>query len=255
MVFGLALGHFLGWSERLELQEHYADLREEKLGEMTDNLVSCITGEEGNGGEDPDLEDRIIKQLNEENNNLKLELAQYKKQLQQHDSGISVEMTAILRDRINDLLVANADLEKEVARLRYSHTAMAEADASKKGLEETETKLKEAKVTLNDISNENQQLKIAIGKARYGTPLVERARTQDLENINELRTENQDLKAQVGKIRYAKPIVSKETIKDDNLPEKNVITTEQPPAYIEQNNDGMELVNPIYAEPNQTQKS
>ena len=28
-------------------------------------------------------------------------------------------MAAILRDRINDLLTANADLEKEVVRLRY----------------------------------------------------------------------------------------------------------------------------------------
>merc|ERR1711881_68800 len=83
---------------------------------------------------------------------------------------------------------------------------MAEADASKKGLQETEIKLKEAKKTLNDITNENQQLKIAIGKARYGTPIVETSRRQDLENINILRTENQDLKAQVGKIRYAKPI-------------------------------------------------
>ena len=34
-------------------------------------------------------------------------------------------MAAILRDRINDLLTANADLEREVARLRY-------ADAGKK---------------------------------------------------------------------------------------------------------------------------
>ena len=29
-------------------------------------------------------------------------------------------MAAILRDRINDLLTANADLEREVARLRYA---------------------------------------------------------------------------------------------------------------------------------------
>ena len=29
-------------------------------------------------------------------------------------------MAAILRDRINDLLMANADLEREVARLRYA---------------------------------------------------------------------------------------------------------------------------------------
>ena len=33
-------------------------------------------------------------------------------------------MTAILRDRVNDLLAANADLEREVARLRYAHGAM-----------------------------------------------------------------------------------------------------------------------------------
>ncbi len=29
-------------------------------------------------------------------------------------------MAAILRDRINDLLTANADLEREVVRLRYA---------------------------------------------------------------------------------------------------------------------------------------
>ena len=32
----------------------------------------------------------------------------------------SSAMAAILRDRINDLLTANADLEREVARLRYA---------------------------------------------------------------------------------------------------------------------------------------
>ena len=208
MVLGLGIGHFLGWSERLELQEQYEDLPEDKFGEMPENLVSCSAAGEGKAGGVYKLEERIIKQLSEENTNLKAELAQYKKQLQQQDTEINAEMTEILRDRINDLLVANADLEKEVVRLRYSHTAMADADASRKGLEETEIKLKEARKTLNDISNENQQLKIAIGKARYGTPIVERARTQDLENINELRTENQDLKAQVGKIRYGKPTIS-----------------------------------------------
>ena len=34
----------------------------------------------------------------------------------------------ILRDRINDLLQANADLEREVARLRYAHSAMQAAE-------------------------------------------------------------------------------------------------------------------------------
>ena len=40
------------------------------------------------------------------------------------DRGLSMlmfaAMSAILRDRINGLLTANADLEREVARLRYS---------------------------------------------------------------------------------------------------------------------------------------
>ena len=34
----------------------------------------------------------------------------------------------ILRDRVNDLLQANADLEREVAKLRYAHTAMQAAE-------------------------------------------------------------------------------------------------------------------------------
>ena len=45
-------------------------------------------------------------------------------------------MAAILRDRINDLLTANADLEREVARLRY-------ADAgNKSGADENQMQVK-----------------------------------------------------------------------------------------------------------------
>ena len=36
--------YFKGWSERLELQEQYADIREERMEELTDSLVSCMTG-------------------------------------------------------------------------------------------------------------------------------------------------------------------------------------------------------------------
>ena len=43
-VLGLGVGHFKGWSERLELQEQYADIREERMEELTDSLVSCMTG-------------------------------------------------------------------------------------------------------------------------------------------------------------------------------------------------------------------
>ena len=46
------IGHFIGWSEKLELQEQYAEERETKMDELTDSLVTCITGEEGNGGDD-----------------------------------------------------------------------------------------------------------------------------------------------------------------------------------------------------------
>merc|ERR1719391_1809120 len=64
-------------------------------------------------------------------------------------------MAAILRDRINDLLTANADLEREVAKLRY-------ADAARGAAESVEIldKLRQTRDTLNDILTENDQLKI-----------------------------------------------------------------------------------------------
>ena len=105
-----------------------------------------------------------------------------------------IELNAILRDRINDLLVANADLEKEVARLRYSHSAIVDASKSKKSLEETQSKMIETKKELNLIANENDQLKMEVAKARYTTPsmpISERAR------LNELQTENDELKQEV----------------------------------------------------------
>ena len=40
----------LGWSERLEIQEQYDEVREERIEELSGNLVSCMTGEEGAGG-------------------------------------------------------------------------------------------------------------------------------------------------------------------------------------------------------------
>ncbi len=52
LVAGLGFGHWRGWSERLELQEYYAEVREEKMEQLEDNLVDCMTGKEGEGGED-----------------------------------------------------------------------------------------------------------------------------------------------------------------------------------------------------------
>ena len=39
-----------GLSERLEVQEMYMDVQEEKLDILQEDLVSCIDGEEGKGG-------------------------------------------------------------------------------------------------------------------------------------------------------------------------------------------------------------
>merc|ERR1719376_1492969 len=74
-------------------------------------------------------------------------------------------MAAIFRDRINDLLTANADLEREVARLRYTDAARDAAESV-----ETLNKLRQTRDTLNDILTENDQLKIEVAKARYGEP-------------------------------------------------------------------------------------
>ena len=40
----------LGLSERLEVQEMYDNLQEERLDNLQEDLVSCIEGEEGHGG-------------------------------------------------------------------------------------------------------------------------------------------------------------------------------------------------------------
>merc|ERR1712079_92126 len=101
--------------------------------------------------DDQDLDDRVIKQLWEENQDLRDQVHQMKSDYPQADEA----MTAILRDRINDLLTANADLEREVVRLRY-------ADAARGAAESVETlkRLRNTRDTLNDIVTENDQLKI-----------------------------------------------------------------------------------------------
>ena len=103
----------------MELQEQFADVREERMEELTESLVTCMTGEEGRGGDDQDLDDLVIRQLRDENEKLRFELHMLKEVTDQ-DNSATAEMTVILRDRINDLLVANADLEKEVVKLKYT---------------------------------------------------------------------------------------------------------------------------------------
>merc|ERR1719361_2734907 len=95
-------------------------------------------------------------------------------------------MTAILRDRINDLLIVNADLEKEVVRLRYAPFTDPEH-------------LMETKESLNTMAHENDQLKLAIAKERYGKKQVPLAAK---EKLNILQTENEELKTEVRKFRY-----------------------------------------------------
>ena len=182
LVLGLGFGHFKGWSERLELQEQYADVREERMDELTDSLVSCMTSSQ----DDQDLDDQVIRQLRDENDRLKSEL-QLLRNTYDLDNSANEEMNAILRDRINHLLTAKADLEKEVVKLRYSAPEI---------IEETPMETKES---MNRMAHENEQLKIAIGKERYGPRQVPvEAKVQ----LNMLQTENDELKTEVRKFRY-----------------------------------------------------
>lgn len=67
-------------------------------------------------GDDQDLDDRVIQELFIENRDLK-EQVEKLRGIQEDDDAhrkIEAELNVILRDRINDLLTANADLEKEV---------------------------------------------------------------------------------------------------------------------------------------------
>jgi len=171
--------------------------RETKMEELTDSLVTCITGEEGNGGDDPDLEEKVIRQLSQENNELKSALAQLKScpgsgdqqpttyadfSSSTSDSGSGSHVPVMLRQRINELMLANADLEKEVARLRYAHSAMVEAELTRDDLRTSRSDLIKAKEILNDRETENQQLKIVIGKTRYGGGPSSERNQEDLDS-------------------------------------------------------------------------
>merc|ERR1712176_1410127 len=86
--------------------------------------------------------------------------------------------------------MGNADLEREVARLRY-------ADAARGAAESVETldKLRKTRDTLNEIVTENDQLKIEVGKARYGEPFP--VAKNDKEERELLAAENQNLKEKI----------------------------------------------------------
>ena len=128
------------------MQEQYADIREDRMDELTDTLVSCMTKSQ----DDQDLDDLVIRQLKDENERLKSEL-QIMRNTYDLDNSATEEMNAILRDRINHLLTAKADLEKEVAKLRYAAPIV-----------EVQENV-QTKENLNKMAIENEQLKIAIG--------------------------------------------------------------------------------------------
>ena len=208
LVIGLGLGHFKGWSERLELQEQYADIREERMDELTESLVTCMTQTDPSL-DNQDLDNIVIKQLQDENERLKSEL-QLLRDTNDLDNSANEEMNAILRDRINDLLVGNADLEKQVAKLRYS-SPIPNAD------DQDEVELLETKEELNHMAHENDQLKIVIAKERYGPRQVP---VEAKQRLNILTTENEELKSEVRKFRYgvhAPTFDSDETFSNDTL--------------------------------------
>ena len=137
----------------------------------------------------------MIRQLREENEKLKDEL-QMLREVTATDTSIHEELSAIMRDRINDLLVANSDLEKEVVRLRYSpkEVLIQAPDNTESDLE-----LMETKEVLNNMAHENDQLKVAIARERYGPRQVP---VEAKQQLNILQTENDELKSEVRRFRY-----------------------------------------------------
>jgi len=102
---------------------------------------------------------------------------------------VDQSIPVMLRQRINELMVANADLEKEVVRLRYAHSAMVEAEERRDDLRSSRDDLQRAKESLNDVTSENQQLKIVIGKTRYGHPPAAAASQGDTHEHSEEQEE------------------------------------------------------------------
>merc|ERR1712062_382944 len=167
----------------------------ERMDELTDSLVSCMTSS-------TEIDDQVIRQLRDENERLKSDL-QLLRNNHDLDNSAAEEMNAILRDRINHLLTANADLERIVAKLRYSAP-------NTEIIEETPLKTKES---MNRMAHENEQLKIAIGKERYGPRQVPvEAKVQ----MNILKTENDELKTEVRKFRYGVHDYAEEVLEDQN---------------------------------------
>eukprot|EP00092_Neocalanus_flemingeri_P001652 GFUD01001762.1.p1 GENE.GFUD01001762.1~~GFUD01001762.1.p1 ORF type:complete len:1286 (-),score=466.67 GFUD01001762.1:638-4495(-) len=142
--------------------------------------------------DDQDLDDRVIRQLWDENQELRDQVQQMRTNA--GDQGDEA-MAAILRDRINDLLTANADLEREVARLRYADAARGAAESV-----ETLNKLRKTRDTLNDIVTENDQLKIEVAKARYGEPPAHKSTKAERDR---LANENQELKNEMEKMKIS----------------------------------------------------
>ena len=125
------------------------------MDELTDSLVSCMTKSQ----DDQDLDDQVIRQLRDENERLKYEL-QLLRNTYDLDNSATEEMNAVLRDRINHLLTAKADLEKEVAKLRYAAPPiMTTSPPSGEMLQN--------KISMNRIMNENEQSSWQIYLPRY----------------------------------------------------------------------------------------
>merc|ERR1711970_1010313 len=139
--------------------------------------------------DDQDLDDRVIRQLWDENQELKDQVQSLRSNF--GDQGDEA-MTAVLRDKINELLTVNGDLQREVARLRYADAARGAAESV-----ETLNKLQKTRDTLNDIVTENDQLKIEVAKARYGEPPIH-VNTKAERDL--LVTENQELKNELKRL-------------------------------------------------------
>ncbi|XP_040573096.1 uncharacterized protein [Lepeophtheirus salmonis] len=194
VVLGFGCGHFLGWSEKLEI----LDMNQTDASQPSDESV--------------DEELLMIERLKSENEELRT----------------SINEANLLRNQIQNL-------ENEIEKLRLNRELITENLASQKSIDElrvmldqTNSLLRETKENLNDITNENEILKIEVGKARYGKPVIP---IEEKEKINKLMTENEELKEKVKKVRYNIPSSSDGYPSDDCTHSTDSCKSEETPEY------------------------
>lgn len=136
--------------EALKRQEKETLDRVKRLEEENEELKAQVEDEQvKDSTSDEDADRELIQQLSEENQELKKELNHLMAALkleQQEDDKKSVEELGCLREQINQLKIANSELQQVIAKLRYGQPS------SKENVEEVTQSEEEDMETAKDDS-------------------------------------------------------------------------------------------------------